>query len=323
LVTREITSGFEGQPNFQIISKSVNPPYNAKFSQGYLIGVARVSFGVLISMLFIFLWEIACLFYSKRQSLIFRFLNRHKYRIILPILITSGYFGYFAYFYQKTDSYQTLFVTSTQNASNKQLGREIIDFSDQIKSDEFFRGLVTRYDLFSEQRKQGVDEGILAQRLLRGTHIWVGDDNLEKGVTVSVGAFIRNEEPEKVDLITREIISRFEEQPNFQVVSKYISPPSDRTPTIGFFIFRTVVCGGIYAVLLIFIWQIPYLFYSQKTKEFVFEPLKADWQEELLTAESRNQTWKAIWINVRYSYAFLATMIQQSPIGKLYNFVNR
>ena len=55
----------------------------------------------------------------------------------------------------------------------------------------------------------------------------------------------------------------------------------------------------------------------------VFEPLKLDWQNELLEAKLRNQTWKAMQINIRYSYAFLAAMWQKSPIGDLIEFVSK
>jgi hypothetical protein len=216
------------------------------------------------------------------------------------------------------------FVISAQNATNEQLGREITNLSNQIRSIEFYRGLVEKYDLYSEERKQGTDDVVLAQRLLREIDIQVDDDNVEKGVQVRIEGLIRNIERDKAGFITREIIARFEGQPNFQVSSKFITPAaaSSGIIPINFILIRGVIFGSRYAILLIFIWQIPYLFYSPKTQKFVFEPLKDDWQDELLTARSRNQTFKAVWINIQYSYAFLSALVQESPLGGLFKFAS-
>ncbi len=64
-------------------------------------------------------------------------------------------------------------------------------------------------------------------------------------------------------------------------------------------------------------------FYSQKIKKQVFEPIIADWQEEFFEALFKKEIWKARWINVRYTYAFLASMWQKSPIGDLIEFVRK
>lgn len=55
----------------------------------------------------------------------------------------------------------------------------------------------------------------------------------------------------------------------------------------------------------------------------VFNPLKADWQNELCEAKLRKKTWKVVQINIRYSYSFLAAMIQKSPLGDLAEFVRK
>ncbi len=63
--------------------------------------------------------------------------------------------------------------------------------------------------------------------------------------------------------------------------------------------------------------------YSTKTKKEVFEPIVADWQEEYFEALFKKEIWKARWINVRYTYAFLITMLQKSPIGDLIEFISK
>ncbi len=61
--------------------------------------------------------------------------------------------------------------------------------------------------------------------------------------------------------------------------------------------------------------------FSKKNNKEVFTPLVADWQEEYFEALFKKENWKARWINVRYTYAFLTAMWQKSPIGDLIEFV--
>jgi hypothetical protein len=63
--------------------------------------------------------------------------------------------------------------------------------------------------------------------------------------------------------------------------------------------------------------------YSSKTQKEVFEPIIVDWQEEYFEALFKKEIWKARWINVRYTYAFLAAMWQKSPIGDLIEFISK
>lgn len=63
--------------------------------------------------------------------------------------------------------------------------------------------------------------------------------------------------------------------------------------------------------------------YSNKTQKDTFEPIVADWQEEYFEALFKNEIWKARWINVRYTYAFVVAMWQKSPIGDLIEFVRK
>lgn len=63
--------------------------------------------------------------------------------------------------------------------------------------------------------------------------------------------------------------------------------------------------------------------FSQKTVNEVLKPLTSDWQEEYFEALSKKEIWKARWINVRYTYAFLAAMWMKSPIGDLIEFIRK
>lgn len=61
--------------------------------------------------------------------------------------------------------------------------------------------------------------------------------------------------------------------------------------------------------------------FSKINQKEVFEAVVADWQEEYFEALFKKEIWKARWINVRYTYAFLAAMWMKSPIGDLIQFV--
>ncbi len=65
------------------------------------------------------------------------------------------------------------------------------------------------------------------------------------------------------------------------------------------------------------------ILYSAKIQRELFEPIVADWQEEYFEALLKKEIRKARWINVRYTYAFLAAMWQKSPIGDLIEFISK
>jgi|SRR5688500_15345331 hypothetical protein len=48
--------------------------------------------------------------------------------------------------------------------------------------------------------------------------------------------------------------------------------------------------------------------YCPTDVEMTFEPIIADWQEELFKATNTNKMWKAKWINVYYRFAFIKAM---------------
>ena len=63
--------------------------------------------------------------------------------------------------------------------------------------------------------------------------------------------------------------------------------------------------------------------YSAKIQKEIFEPIASDWQEEYFEALFKKEIWKARWINVRYTYAFIVAMWQKSPIGDLFEFISK
>jgi hypothetical protein len=63
--------------------------------------------------------------------------------------------------------------------------------------------------------------------------------------------------------------------------------------------------------------------FSPNIQKEIFELIVADWQEEYFEALSKKEIWKARWINVRYTYAFIVAMWQKSPIGDLIEFIQK
>ncbi|MGC2235977.1 MAG: hypothetical protein WA584_07440 [Pyrinomonadaceae bacterium] len=72
-----------------------------------------------------------------------------------------------------------------------------------------------------------------------------------------------------------------------------------------------------------FLLKISQIFFDNKEQKEIFVPTVGDWNEEIFEALSKKDIWRARWINVRYTYAFLAAMWQKSPIGDLIEFVTK
>ncbi|HEY0426823.1 MAG TPA: hypothetical protein VGC76_03350 [Pyrinomonadaceae bacterium] len=196
------------------------------------------------------------------------------------------------------------------------MSKEFLDIREQALSDESLKTLIFKYDLYKAEREANVAENVLVEKFRNAVEI-----RLDNEGTNQAGFFwihFRKENSQNIAALANEVMSRFEKNPNIHV-DKYVSEPYEATATNrNYVLFGGLLEGLILiSIPLILLWEIPNMFYSQKTKEMVFNPLKSDWQSELLDAKLKNQRWKAAQINVRYSYAFLAAMLQKSPLGSL------
>lgn len=63
--------------------------------------------------------------------------------------------------------------------------------------------------------------------------------------------------------------------------------------------------------------------YSDETVKFCFEPIIADWKNEYAEAISQKNYWQARTISIRYIWAFISAIFQQTSIGKLLNFLRK
>ena len=267
----------------------------------------------------------------RNQIPIFRFLNKHKWRIVVPILIYAAYFYLPFYSVSKpVGGVSRLLVTSTSNATLENLNQEITKITEEVQSDESIVGMINKYGLFAKDRKNGM----LANELIDKMRVSmvVGTDAPEPpgsvGVTVFVWVNLPEDGYEKTRVLSNDIISRFESRPDLSV-SKIVSPPSPNlSPRVSlttriliqlFFVWPALFSS----LLLIFIWEIPFLFYSKKTQEMVFDPIRSDWRDERLEAKQHGTIVDGVVINIRYSFGFIGAMLAKSPIGELFEVVGK
>ncbi len=259
----------------------------------------------------------------NNQIPILRFLNKHKWRIIIPVLFAAFYFALPRFLNNSVAVQQYIFITSSK-LNQSQLNAEVSGISDRILTDAFLQNLIVKYDLFADERQKGVEMDLLLNKVRNSILVQIKINNLTEGIFVSLWIHFRNQKPQLVMDISNEIAAKFKENQNIQVV-KYVTPPYDESPYRNWVFVADIMLQGfvLFSIPLILIWEIPNLCYSPKTKEMVFNPIKSDWQNELFDAKLRKQTWKAMQINARYSYAFLSAMWQKSPIGDLVEFVSK
>ncbi len=265
----------------------------------------------------------------RNQIPIFRFLNKHKWRIVLPCLVYAGYFYLPFYFVDRpVNVVSHLLVTSTQNATPENLNQEVTKITEQVQSDESIIALINKYGLFSKDRRQGMPANELIDKMRVSMVVGTDVQGPPEGVSVFVWASLPDDGPEKTTALSDDIISRFESRPDFGV-TKIVKPPApyvaSRLPLSTRILFELfLVWPALFSsLLLIFIWEIPFLFYSKKTQEMVFDPIRSDWRDEQLEAKTHGTIMDGVLVNIRYSFAFIGAMLAKSPVGELFEFVGK
>lgn len=257
----------------------------------------------------------------NNQPPIFRFLVKHKWRIILPMIFAMFYFALPRYLHQTIAVQQNVFFKSSV-MSKAEVHEELSAIRLQILSDESLINLILKYDLYKTERADGTAENILIEKLRNSIEIRL-DDEFDNS-SMFIWIHFRDDNSQNIAALSKDVMSQFEKNPKIHI-DKYVTEPYLASRSKELVLFADIAVRGLFmlSIPLIFLWEIPNMFYSPKTKRMIFEPLKADWQEELMNAKLRNQTWKALQINIRYSLAFLAAMIQKSPIGDLFEFFGK
>ena len=260
---------------------------------------------------------------NNNQIPILRFLNKHKWRIILPVLFIMFYISIPQVLSDRTAVQQTLFIKSATLSKTELM--EVANSSiNYVKNDEFLKGLILKYDLYISDQNNLQTQ---IEKLRKEIDIRPENENLEleEGVRVYVWTHFRdNANAAYIVQISKDVASQFEQNQSLHI-DKYVTKPFNSGGNNKYFQFvaNIFVSMLMFSFPLILLWEIPQIFYSPKTKQMVFEPLKADWQDELLEAKLRGETWKVFQINIRYSYAFIAAMCQKSPLGDLVEFFSK
>lgn len=256
------------------------------------------------------------------QASIFRFLNKHKWRIILPLLYAAIFWAYPRYNTYPIAVQQDLFIKSSV-FTQEELKQEVTKIQGKVHSNEFLQELIFKYDLYKSERSQNTEIQPLIERLRNSITLEFRDWEIVDGVQYFVWINLRKGNDEHIAELANDVTAQFENTPSFQV-NKYVSKPYDSNPWRNYVFFGGLLQGLVMLVIpLILFWEVPNLFYSPKTKQTVFQPIKSDWQNELTEAKLRNQFWKAFEINIRYSFAFLSAMLQKSPLGSLFEIFRK
>lgn len=251
---------------------------------------------------------------ENNQIPIVKFLKKHQWRIILPVLFMTFFISLPLVLTTRTFVNQYLSIKSP-TLNRNELSNDVASKVQYVQSNEFLKGLVVKYDLFSDEN----DEETKVENLRQSIGVTLDNENLIESVSVYVDTRFQDKKgTEFITEITNDVVAQFERNQNWDI-DKYVTKPyhSSLETKISRLILNIFVAMLLFSAPLIFLWEIPNMFYSPRTKQMIFEPLKADWQEELYEAKLRKQTWKALEINIRYSFAFVAAMFQKTPVGNL------
>ncbi len=256
---------------------------------------------------------------SNNHAPIFTFLKKHKWRIILPMIFALFYFALPRYLTQYIAVQQYLFIKSSVY-NQVQLKQEITAIQNTVLSDEFLQKLIAKYEL----QNYKTNEQLSVENLRSSIDVRLEDEELIEGVQVYVWTRFKDANQQYIAEISKDIAAQFEKTQNFHI-DKYVTKPYDASGYRTWVLFADIAVRGLFlfSIPLILIWEIPNIFYSPKTKETVFNSIRSDWQNELYDAKLRNQTWKTFEINVRYSFAFLSSMVLKSPLGDLLEYVRK
>ena len=256
----------------------------------------------------------------NNQIPIVRFLYKHKWRIVLPLLFAIFYFSLPRYTRESISVQQYLFFKSSV-LNKTEMVKEFSDSRERVLSDQSLKNLIYKYDLYKSEKENGTSESQIVEKLRKSINIRLDDEfNNSSG---SIWILFDKANSQNIAALSDEVMSQFEQNPYIHI-DKYVSEPYDPSVWKGYAFWGGLLQGLVMIVIpLIIIWEIPNIFYSSKTKEMVFSPLKSDWQNELFDAKLKRQKWKTIHINIQYSCAFLAAMMQKSPVGDLIEFVRK
>lgn len=257
---------------------------------------------------------------SINQIPIIQFLLKHKWRIVIPLMFALLYWAIPRYTAEPIAVQQYIFFKSDV-LTNEELKKEFFDNKERVHSSEYLKNLIIKYDLFQLERKKKVAESALINKLRNSINLDYMDYPSSNSATVWI--LFKKENSKNILPLSKQIMSEFEKNPNIHT-EKFISNPYDANPWRNYVFFGAIMQGLFMLVIpLILLWEIPNLFYSQKTKSMVFDPIKADWQDEIREAKLKGSFLELFYIHIRYGIAYLLAVIQKSPLGDFFEFASK
>jgi hypothetical protein len=245
-----------------------------------------------------------------------RYLWRRKAIIFLPIAAMSLYVGFYRYFSPNGFASQGS-LTVTQKIKSEPILHRLEEIKREILSSAYLEQLILKHDLFRHERESSVPISELVEKLRKvfERNIDISDD--ETGEVGSVFLLFSAAERQTAEAVSKDLASSFEAESNFNVIKSFYKPHEYQLKGSSAFLIGAVWGAFFISLPLLFLYEIPNIFYSPRTHKEVFQPLLADWREEYFEAVQQNQKLKACWISACYAWAFLMAMLQRSPLGDL------
>lgn len=257
---------------------------------------------------------------SINQIPILSFLNKHKWRIIIPLLFALFYWAIPRYTLEPIAVQQYIFFKSDV-LTNEEIKKEFFINKEKVHSDEYLKALIIKYDLFQLERSKVVSESKLINKLRFSINLNYTD--FSPASSASVWVNLKKENSKNIVPLSQQVLAEFEKNPKIHS-EKFISDPYDSNSWRSTVFWGSLAQGFVFLVIpLVILWEIPNLFYSQKVKNMVFDPIKSDWLEEANEAKLEENFLKLTFVHIRYSFAFVISLIQESPFGRLFEFVNK
>ena len=270
------------------------------------------------------------------QIPIFRFINRHKWVIIVPIILCTLYFGLPRSFYRSSsqDSSQKYFSAIFEgevNSSNGQyagsdekLLAEIESTQRDLKDASFLKDLIVSNNLFESERSKGIGLDELAQSFDKW--IYPSAEIVDGGgsVTLSVIIFLQKQDRNKIEMVSRSVGDRLRSATGLDIIQiDAIQPAPSRI--LRYFVLLKIIFGLFLGVLisvgLILLLESPNLFYSPKIHEEVFIPIRSDWQIERAETVLEQAYFRTAVVDIRFAMAFLIAMVQRNPLSEFFRVI--
>ncbi|MEZ5344154.1 MAG: hypothetical protein R2681_01245 [Pyrinomonadaceae bacterium] len=261
---------------------------------------------------------------------LFRFLNKHKWMIIVPVLFCVIYFGISLKpnYMPATEGERITAGLSGEieagekeniDARNEIIG-EIKSIQRNIGSEAFLKRLILRNDLFRKERADGIDLGHLARSLQPWIHLNM-EDRVERGIYFSAFILLDRRDQDQAAGVNMDLNEEFSAFSGTAKLSSFGGLSSSQPGATNMIFYLKLLIGlslgFLISVLLIILRESPNLFYSEKTREEVFKPIISDWELERSELGLKSHFLRRVVIDMRFGLAFVSAMLRRNPLGDL------